>query len=59
MKLLRSTKSKIPKAKNGENVSYLEIAEVILVHGLIVNNAYQRDSRGLYTFFLIKHLFNY
>ena len=32
MKLLRSTKSKMTKDKNGENVSHLEITEVVLVH---------------------------
>ena len=30
MKLLGSTKSKITKAENGENVPYLEITEVVL-----------------------------
>ena len=32
MKLLGSTKSKINKDKNGENVPHLEITEVVLVH---------------------------
>ena len=32
MKLLASTKSKISKDENGENVPHLEIAEVVLVH---------------------------
>ena len=32
MKLLRSTKSKITKDKNGENVARLEITEVVLIH---------------------------
>ena len=50
MKLLGSTKNKIPKDKNGENVSHLEITEVILVHCNMVNNDYQHDSRVLYTF---------
>ena len=49
-KLLGSIKSKITKAKNGENVSHLEISEVILVHCNIVNNDNQQDSRVLYTF---------
>ena len=30
MKLLESTKSKMAKDENGENVSYLEITEVIV-----------------------------
>ena len=50
MKLLRSTKNKITKDKNGENVPHLEITEVVLVHCNIVNNDYQQDSRVLYTF---------
>ena len=49
MKLLGSTKNKITKDKNGENVPHLEITEVILVHCNIVNNDYQQDSRVLYT----------
>ena len=50
MKLLGSTKNKITKEKNGENVPHLEIIEVVLVHCNIVNNDYQQDSRVLYTF---------
>ena len=50
MKLLASTKNEITKDKNGENVPYLEITEVVLVHCDIVNNDYQQDSRVLYTF---------
>ena len=50
MKLLGSTKNKITKDKNGENVPHLEITEVVLVHRNIVNNDYQQDSRVLYTF---------
>ena len=37
MKLLGSTKNKITKDKNGENVPHLEITEVVLVHCGIVN----------------------
>ena len=50
MKLLGSTKNKITKDKNGENVPHFEITEVVLVHCNIVNNDYQQDSRVLYTF---------
>ena len=50
MKLLGSTKNKITKDKNGENVPHLEITEVVLVHCNIVNNDYQQDLRVLYTF---------
>ena len=44
MKLLGSAENKITKDKNGENVSHLEITEVVLVHYNIVNNDYQQDS---------------
>ena len=44
MKLLGSTKNKITKDKNCENVPHLEITEVVLVHCNIVNNDYQEDS---------------
>ena len=50
MKLLGSSESKIIRDKNGENVTHLEITEVVLVHCNIVNNDYQRDSKVLYTF---------
>ena len=50
MKLLGSTVSKINEDKNGENVPYLEVAEVILLHCNLVNNDYQQDSRILHTF---------
>ena len=49
-KFLGSSKSKITKDKNGENVPNLEVSEVVLVHCNIVNNSYQKDSRVLYTF---------
>ena len=45
MKLLGSTKSKINKGKNGENVPHSEINELVLIHCNI-----QQDSRVLYTF---------
>ena len=50
MKLLESTKSKTTKDKNGENVPYLEITEVELIHCNVVNNNYSQNSRVLYTF---------
>ena len=50
MKLLGNSKSKITKNENGENVSNLEIAEVVLVHCNIVSNIYQQNSRVLYKF---------
>ena len=48
MKLLGSTKSRITKDENGENVPHLEITEVVLIHCNTVNNDYQQDSRVLY-----------
>ena len=50
MKIHGSTKIKITKDKNGENMPHLEITEVVLIHCNIVNNDYQQNSRVLYTF---------
>ena len=50
MKLYGSTKSKIIQDKNGENLLYLKITELELLHCNIVNNNYQQDSRNMYTF---------
>ena len=50
MKLHGSTESKITKDKNGENVTHLEIVELVLIHCNIVNNNFQQHSRILYTF---------
>ena len=59
-KLQGSTKSKIIKDKNGENATYLEITDAVLVHCIIVNNDYQQDSTFLYMhLFQINHLYNY
>ena len=58
MKLIGSTENKITKDKNGENVPYLEITEVVLVHCNLANNDYQQDSRVLYLF-QINHLVIY
>ena len=49
-KLLGSTKSKTIKYKNCENVPYLEITEVVLIHCNVFNNRYQQNWRVLYTF---------
>ena len=54
MKLLGSTKNKIAKDENGENMACLEINEVVLVHCSSVNNDYQQDSRVLYKIVLNK-----
>ena len=53
MKLLGSTKSNITKDKNGENVPYLEILEVVLIHCnvillLIVINKIQESCIHLF-----------
>ena len=40
MKLLGSTKNKITKDENGQNVPHLEITKVVLVHCDIINNDY-------------------
>ena len=50
MKLLGSTGNKSPNNKNCENVTHLEITEVILVQLSTVNNEYQRDSIFFYKF---------
>ena len=55
MKLLGSTKSKITEDKNGENVPYLKITE-ILIHCNVVNNSYQQNSGVLHTFIPNKSL---
>ena len=47
---MKALKLKITKDKSVENVPHLEITEVVLVHGNIVNDDYQQDSRVLYTF---------
>ena len=50
MKILESTKSKITKNGNRENVPNLEITEVVLVYCSIVNNNYQQNSKVLHIF---------
>ena len=50
MKLLGSTKIKINKDKNCENVPHLEITEAALIDCNIFNNDYHQDSRDLCTF---------
>ena len=50
MKLLGSSKNKITKDKNGENVHHLEVTLVILVPGNLVKNSYQQKSSVLYKF---------
>ena len=50
MRLLESTKIKVTRDKNSEEMQHLEITELVLVHCNIVNNDYQNDSRVLYAF---------
>ena len=57
MKLLGSTKNKITKNKNGENVPPLQILEVVVADCNIVDNDYQQDLRVLYTFVSNKPFF--
>ena len=44
MKLLGTTENKKTKDKNGDNVPYLKITEVILLHCNIIKNDYRQDS---------------
>ena len=50
IKLLGKTKNKTTKDENGENVSHLEISDVVLIHCNTVINDYYYVSRVLYTF---------
>ena len=50
MKLLGSTKNLVDKDKNSENVTKLEIVEVVLVHCNVVKNDYQHASKVLFSF---------
>ena len=59
MKLLRSTKSKITKDENGENIPNLQITKIVPIHMNTVNNDYQQDLRVLYTFVPNNYLVNY
>ena len=59
MKLLGSTKIKIAEDKNDENVSHLEIGELLLVHCSLANNDYQQDSKYYIHLFQTNHLVVY
>ena len=51
MKLLGSTKSKMSKNENSENVPHLKNTEVVLVHcNVDIDIDYQQYSRVLYMF---------
>ena len=49
LKLLESTKQKITKEKNFENLPRLENTKVILIHCNIVNSQYQHESKVFFT----------
>ena len=53
MKLLGSTKNKITKEKNAENMPHFEITEVVLVYCNIVSNAYKEDELNTLPFLLV------
>ena len=42
MKLFHSTRNLIDKTKNGENLPYLEVVEVVLAQCNLVDNQYQQ-----------------
>ena len=48
MQLPWSTKSKITKDEDNENVPYLEINEVVLINCNAANNSYQKNSSLVY-----------
>ena len=56
MKLIGSTKSKITKDENGENLLHLNVTEVVLVHCYVVSNDHQQDSKCCIHIFLINRL---
>ena len=49
-KLRGSTKNKVTKDKNGENVPHLAVTKEVLVRWNKFNNEYQHDSMVLYKF---------
>ena len=50
IKLFGSTKSQTTNDKNGQDVPHLQNTDVVLIRCNFVNNNYQQDSSGLYTF---------
>ena len=59
MKLLGSTKRKITKNENGENVPNLEITQVALVNCNIVNNDINQIQESSIHLFQISNSVNY
>ena len=50
MKSLENSKNRITKDRIDENLSHLEITEIMLVYCNVVNNSYQKILRVLYIF---------
>ena len=61
MKLLGSTKTKITKDKNGKNVLYLEVTEVvfIVILSVIIITVKVKIQKSCVHLFLINLLINY
>ena len=59
MQLLGSAKSKIKKDKNGKNMPYLEINEVVLMHCNVVIIVSIKIQESFIHFFLINRSVNY
>ena len=59
MNLFGSTKSKITKDKNGENMPTFKITEVVLVHSNIVTTTISKIKEYCIDLFLICQLVNY
>ena len=59
MNLFGSTKSKINKDKNGENMPTFKITEVVLVHSNIVTTTISKIKEYCIDLFLIYQLVNY
>ena len=58
MKLLQSTRSKITKNENDENMAHLKIAELVLVLCKIVSNNYEHNSVVLCKFITKNSMIN-
>ena len=55
IKLLGSSEDKVIKDKNGENVSHLEVAKIVILLAMVINMT--QDS--CIPLFLLNHLANY
>ena len=59
MQLPGSIKNKITKNENGEDLSHLEITEVVLVHYILLKTSINKIQESCIDLFLINHLANY